>query len=767
VKNKFLSFLLLLLIFLIFRQSFSQTISGFVKDESNGETMIGANVYLKGTYTGASTNKNGYYVITNVSAGRHTVVFSYIGYEQKEVTVKVSKDGPVVLNVSLKPKDFESQEIVITAEKETREFEVKTSSIEMNSRVLQAAPQMAEADLMRTLQLLPGILTLTEFSSGLYVRGGTPDQNLILLDGSEVYNVSHLFGIFSTFDIDAVKNVEVLKGGFPAEYGGRLSSVIDITNMDGNQKQFEGKSSIGLVSAKTTLQGPLCKGSWFFSGRRTYIDYAINAAEKASSGSVRETLEDIPDYYFYDAHFKIYQDFSHRDKLALTFYKGKDVLNVADETFSFDFRWGNDIITAKWTHIFSEKLFGTVDASVSDYAVFSGSDEEFMPFRVDNSVNDVKAKVTMEYFPTNRHIVKTGMVFKNMDSRYLEAFNEQEFSITSGGSLYNFYIQDNWEVVPRLRLHYGLRFNLYRPAYFKNHYNDAKFRGENRFHWEPRISFKYRVSPYATFKGSWGRYYQYINIVPFGSPEFSFLDIWFPNDNSFDTGKAHHYILGMLTELPFQMSLDSEIYYKEMYNLFEFNPTMDVMDAGKGMNMFLKGRGYAYGADFHLEKNFGRLSGWLSYFWSWTQREFPGINDGKAYFPKYDRRNNFNVVTTFRINSRWSVNMAWVYGTGQGYTRPVGQYKLDWLDRELSLIQGSERNAFRLPPYHRMDFGFKYNKKSTGLIKEWTFYSQIFNLYNHRNVWFRSVRLKKDLKPEVSDVRMLPVIPTFGFEVYF
>ena len=214
--------------------------------------------------------------------------------------------------------------------------------------------------------------------------------------------------------------------------------------------------------------------------------------------------------------------------------------------------------------------------------------------------------------------------------------------------------------------------------------------------------------------------------------------------------------------------MDTEVYYKGLNNLYEFNPTMNVMDASSGKDMFHSGTGYAYGADFHFEKNIGRFSGWLSYFWSLTKRKFPEINDGIAYFPKYDRRNNFNIVANYQLSKGWNVNFAFVYGTGQGYTRPVGQYKLDWLDRELTLVQGSGRNEFRLPPYHRMDLGFKYNRdRGNKLFRRWSFYVQIFNVYNHRNIWFRSVQLKENLEPEINDIRMLPVIPTFGFEIYF
>jgi len=769
MKKRVLYFLCCMLLILTFDRSVSsnnRTISGFVKDESNGESLIAVNVFLKDTSIGTITNKSGYYIISSVPPGLFTVVFSYIGYEQKEIEVNVEKKFKRILNVTLKPKVLKTQEIVVTSERETKEKEVKISTMRLTARSLKKAPQMAEADLMRILQMLPGVLTLSEFSSGLYVRGGTPDQNLILLDGTEVYNANHLFGIFSTFDVDAVKEVELMKGGFPAEYGGRLSSVLNITNKDGNQKEFEGKASIGLISTKTTLQGPVGKGAWFFSGRRTYIDYIINAAERNAKGSLKESLKIIPDYYFYDLHFKLYQDFGHQDKLALTFYRGQDVLNFSYDPFEFTFQWGNKVFTGKWTHIFNEKLFTNFYATISNYKVLVDRDDAFFTGRFDNAVNDVTIRTDIEYFPTNRHVVKFGLIYKNLGADFFQKLNKQELLFTSGGSQISSYLQDNWKITPLLRLRYGIRVNFYLPDVFVNTYDRVRFQSENRFDFEPRFAFRYRLTENTTLKGSWGRYFQYINIVPFGNADFSFLDVWFPSDNSYEPGEAYHYILGFETELPFNLQLDSEVYYKNMHHLCEFIPGVNEVLEGK--DLFYSGNGYAYGTDFYFEKKIGKFTGWLSYFWSCTKRKFPEINNGKEYFPKYDRRNSFNIIGNYQFNNRWSLNFAWTYGTGQAYTQPVGHYQLKWLENKLYLVQGEQKNISRLPAYHRFDIGVRYERNVNKLfLNKWTFYLQIFNLYNRQNTWFRNVDFKEDLPPEAIEVGMLPIVPTLGFEFYF
>ncbi len=741
-----------------------QSISGFIKDESNGETLIGVNISIRGTSIGTTTNKSGYYIINSVPVGEWVMAISYIGYEKKDIPLNVKMDESKVLNVMLKPTIIQGESVQVVAERPI-EQEIKTSLIQITPLKLKAVPQMAEPDLMRMLQSLPGILTLSEFSSGLYIRGGTPDQNLILLDGAEIYNVNHLFGIFSTFDVDAVKQVDLIKGGFPAQYGGRVSSVLDITNMDGNQKQFEGKTSIGLITTKTSLQGPLGQGSLFFSGRRTYIDYMINLAEKITSGETKETLQTIPDYYFYDIHFKLYQDLSYRNKIALTYYHGKDKLKYAIDPFDMTFQWSNHAFTAKWTHILNRKLFINWYVTMSHYTIFLDEDDTFVKMHIGNTVDDVTVKSDMEYFPSTDHTVKIGFVYKKMDSDYRQQLNQQNYIFGSASSQVISYLQDSWTISPLFNLQMGVRINHYQPHRFINTFNDVEYHGQSQWDFEPRMAVQYRLSENTTLKSSWGRYFQYITIVPFGNADFSFMDIWFPSDNSYRPGEAYHYIAGMETLLPLQIHFDGEIYLKDMVHVYEFNPNVNEVLMGK--DLFYFGQGNAYGVDLYFEKNIGRLSGWLSYSLGWIKRTFSELNEGKPFYPKYDRRHGVNLIMMVQLTKQWKINYAWTYSTGQAFTQPMSHYLLHLPDRNVPLVIGESKNISRLPAYHRMDIGIRYDSQPREKwMKQWSFYVQIYNVYNHRNLWFRRVDLEKH-PPDILEVRMLPVIPTFGFEFYF
>ena len=744
--------------------SADQTVSGFIEDAANGESLIGVNVYIKGTGIGSTTNKSGYYIITNVPMGSVILVASYIGYKKQEIAVTIRPGESRVLNITMKTEAIQGEVVQVTADKVTK-TDVKTSLVKVTPRKLKSAPVMAEPDLMRMLQMLPGVLTLSEFSSGLFIRGGTPDQNLILLDGTEIYNVNHLFGIFSTFDVDAVKQVDLIKGGFPAQYGGRMSSVLDITNMDGNQKQFEGKTSIGLISAKTTLQGPVEKGSWFFSGRRTYIDAVINGIEKSVKGKLKETLETIPDYYFYDVHFKLYQDLNHRNKFALTLYRGRDNMNFAVDPFEMVFSWGNTTVTGKWTHIFSERFFVNFYATYSSYNILLEEDDAFANMLFDNTVDDMTVKSNAEVFLTPRHTFKTGFQYKWLDSDFIQRLNQQEYLFGSKSTQYTVYALDNWTVSPLVDVQIGLRLNLYQPRRFVNTFDRVDYTGKIRFDWEPRLALQYRLTEQTTLKGSWGNFIQYMTIVPFGNADFSFMDLWFPTDNSYNPGKSDHYIVGIGTVLPSDIRFDLEVYYKYMPHVYESNP--NVSEVLTGSDLFHSGQGTAYGMDVYLEKNVGDLSGWLSYSFGWTQRKFPELNGGKPFFPKYDRRHYVNLVLTASLSERWKANFAWTYGTGQAYTQPMSHYELHLPDRTVNLVIGEERNVSRLPAYHRADVGIQYkSKQSARFLKQWGFYIQIYNLYNRRNLWFRRVDPEQH-PPEALEIRMLPTIPTFGFEFYF
>ncbi len=757
-------FLLLIPCFDGYPDTGDQSISGFVRDASNGETLIGVNVTIRGTSLGSTTNQGGFFQINRIPSNAFTIVFSYIGYKIQSVTVTPQKDKPDVLNITLEPEAVSGEAVEVVADRLTT-TEIKTGHIAITPRKLKTVLPMAEPDLMRMLQTLPGVLTLSDFSSGLFIRGGTPDQNLILLDGTEVYGVNHLFGIFSAFDVDAIKRADLIKGGFSAQYGGRLSSVLDITNKNGNQNRVEGKTTISLISAKALLQGPVGKGSWFLSGRRTYIDYMVNTAKRLAKGETRQNLEQIPGYYFYDSHFKLYQDLNHRNKLALTAYLGRDKMRYAITPFDMTFQWGNRNVSGKWTHIFGPALFVNVHIAYSQYRVALDEDDALNKFHFRNALDDVTIRSDMETVIGESHALKIGIIYKHLDSRYMQQYIQHRFEVKSASRQASVYIHDTWQLSPVMEMDIGIRANAYDPIAYVNSFDEARFHGTWRLDWEPRLALRYHLTDRIALKAATGRYIQYVTIVPYGNADFSFMDFWFPNDNSFPPGSAIHAITGVEVALPFNTHLDCEVYLKTLPRLDAFNA--DANEAPRGTGLFYHGKGYALGMDVLLEKRAGRLSGWISYSLGRSRRTFPELNEGRPFFPKYDRTHIMHCIGTWRLSDHWTVNAGWTYATGQAYTQPAAHYQVQLPDRSMGIIIGEELNASRLPPYYHLDVGAEYSSiPGDGLIKRWSLNLQIYNCTNRRNIWFRRIDAEQH-PPEETDIRMLPIIPTFGVSLEF
>jgi len=745
----------------------ADTISGFVRDAESRETLVAANVIIQGTSFGAMTNTEGYFVIHNVPTGDVILACTYIGYKPYQQTISFSGEKSLTVEIELEPTALQSEEVVVEAERTESVELVETGTIHVTPRKLQASPVMAEADLMRTLQSLPGVLTLSEFSSGLYVRGGTPDQNLVLLDGVQIYNVNHLFGLFSTFDVEAIKDVKFVRSGFSARYGHRLSSVLDITNKDGNRSGFRGKTSLGLVSTRSTLQGPVGNGAWFFSGRRTYVDYIINGAEQMATGATRDQLEFIPDYYFYDAHFKVSQNLGPQDKLSLTYYSGRDMLNYDQQQFAFSFGWGNQALNARWTHLFSDQLFSNFHLSRSYYHSDLDRDDALFTGKIFNDVADLNLGGDFEYFASGTQTVKAGFEVKRLEAQYDARLNKQEALQTAGSSHLALYIQNEWKVSPLLMVQPGLRVTGYFPQIYHNSHEQVSYQGDPTLTVMPRFSAKYLLTDHMRVKASLGRYVQFLNIVPLGDGNMSIIDIWFPNDGSLPPSEAYHYVAGLEGDLTPALSWSVETYYKTMPRLYRLD--MTAVRVQKGSDLFHAGSGWAAGADFYLEKSRGDFTGWLSYSLGWTKRKFAAIDDGREFYPKFDRRHNVKMVGTYRFSDRWSTNVAWTYGTGQGYTRPLGQYQLRYPDHQESFVVGGHRNNARLPAYHRLDVGIRYSRvmPESKWLREWSWYLQLFNAYNRRNLWHKNVSFSDNGTAKVTEVRMLPILPTLGIEIAF
>ena len=616
------------------------SLSDFVHDASNGEALIGATVLLQGTLIGSISNTSGYYVIPDVPVGDYTVNCSYIGYETFIRDVRIAADEDEKIDLSLAVQAVMAAEMVIRADSMRTSqmlFEKPISGIRLSSRQVKAIPQVAEADLLRSLQTLPGIQSLSDFSSALYVRGGTPDQNLYMIDGSDVYNPEHTFGIFSTFNTDAIKQVELSKGGFGAEYGGRLSSVLDVTNLDGNREQFEGTASLSLLSAKTTLQAPLgTRGSLSGSIRRTYFDQ-----------TAAKFIDDVPDYYFYDGNVKAFLELDDRNSLTISGYGGRDFLDVLFNTKSTEEAglvtdWGNKTGSVRWTRVFTPKLFSTFWLTGSRFSSDAAIEAAGVVER--NFVSDVTLKGSLEHHRSRRLVTKFGFEQKSLHVKYRQAFPEGLVDIDSRPRQYTIFGQGNWKPNPLWELVAGLRYNLFDSA--KTFHNVA-----------PRLAAKYRLTEKINLRAAAGIYYQYLHRVP----QFAFTDIWTTSNEFQDESRSAHFILGWQQEVKRNFQFEVETFYKSYRNIYQYNQTFITQLEETGYQedadpiftntkgVFNRGDGNSTGAELLLRKDSGALDGWLAYSYARTKYEFDGINQERSFFPRHDRTSTLNLVANFDL----------------------------------------------------------------------------------------------------------------------
>lgn len=724
------------------------SINGFVRDAKNGEPIAYVNVILLNTQMGAATNDRGYYVINRVPPGDYVAVYSMLGYERREQTVVVKSNQTATLNVSLSQKAIEMDGVVVkTAERERFEREVEISTTTLSARQITALPTFAEADLFRTLQLLPGVVSRTDFSSQLYVRGGSPDQNLVLLDGVTVYNPFHLLGLFSMFNTDAVKEVEFITGGFPAEYGGRLSSVLNITNNEGNSKKFQGHTDISMLSVRATVEGPIPRGSYLISGRRTYFDQLFKG-----------TRYDFP-YYFYDVQGKINFDLNKNHRLTLSGFYGDDNLdyNLASEEDDFNvginWLWGNRTTSLKWRWLIRPTLYSEVLVTRSQFTLdldlqLIGSNTASL--RLQNGIQDYSIKTDFNYFGINGHGIQFGAQQTWHDFLYSFTLDEVSlFSYKNKPSLLALYAQDQWQFNDRFFMRAGARME---------HYSLG-----NRTTFSPRLGFKYMLVSNFALKGSFGLYHQFLTTAASDNQNYNFIDLWFPLSANYKPLGSIHYVGGFEWWLPFDCVLTTEAYYKTMSNLLELNENGDAMNEDDD---YFVGDGYATGAELMLKKTKGRLNGWASYSYAVTRRTI----DGVTFYPKHDRRHSLNLALNLDLGKKWLLGAVFTYGSGMPYTPVVGKYThYDWdfagseLD-EMIYNRLGEKNSYRYPVYHRLDVSLRRSFSFKGITCDP--YLQIVNLYNRDNVFLYF--WDHDANPsKVVTIPMFPLFPTLGVEFDF
>jgi CarboxypepD_reg-like domain/TonB-dependent Receptor Plug Domain len=781
----------------------NHTVSGFVSDSISGETLIGASIFIKEIQKGVSTNTYGFYSVT-LPEGSYTFVTRYIGYAQQDRVIDLRAD--VKINIDLKPTVTEIKQVEVVKEKRKSNTEsTDMGRIDVDVQKLSTLPALlGEVDILKVIQFLPGVKSGGEGNSGFYVRGGGPDQNLILLDEATVYNASHLFGFFSVFNADAIKNLELIKGGMPANYGGRTSSVLDITMKEGNDNQFHGQGGIGLISSRLTLEGPLVKNksSFVVSGRRTYIDVLT-----------KPFLKDNPNfggtgYYFYDLNAKANYRINDKDRLYLSGYFGRDVFDFGggdpgDPKFRIP--WGNATVAGRWNHVFGPKLFMNTTATFSDYKFeFNGGQSDFT-FKLFSGIKDYGLKVDLSQYPNVRHSLKYG-------GQYIyHVYTPSTVSVSSGATDFNIdepsklkahetalYMLDEYDVSDRIRVNLGLRFTSFAQVGTFREYvlgNSGTPTGElinyapgesvrTYYGLEPRLSARYRIDQKSSVKVSFNRNLQYVHLASFSSIALP-TDVWVPSGKNVKPQVGVQYAAGYFRDFKehtYEASV--EVYYKDMQNLIEYKEGAQPQDNGNtnyDANLVF-GNGYSYGAEFFLKKRIGRLNGWVGYTWSRTMRKFASLNNGNEFPSRWDRTHDVSVVASYELNKRWTFGATFTYQTGQAVTLPVNRY---WIEGRL-VSEFTERNGYRMSPYHRLDVAATLLNKETKKKKDpvtgevtqvprkyrssWTF--GVYNAYNRANPYFiyfdaQGNLSTGDFKVVAKQVSLFSILPSITWNFKF
>ncbi|MDD3877327.1 MAG: TonB-dependent receptor [Bacteroidales bacterium] len=780
---------LFFVIFAVSGSMFAQerfTISGYVKDASSGENLIGANVYIKDNLRGVSTNQYGFYSLT-VDKGAHTLVASFIGYETVELPISLTQN--LRKNFSLEPQMVLTDEVVISAEREDKNVkstEMGTINFEVE-RIKTLPAFLGEVDILKTIQLTPGVQSAGEGNTGMYVRGGGPDQNLVLLDEAVVYNASHLFGFFSVFNADAIKNVNLIKGGMPANYGGRLASVLDISMKDGNNRTYHAEGGIGLISSRLTIQGPIQKerSSFIVSGRRTYIDVLtkpfINKKSPLKSSG----------YYFYDLNAKANYLLSDKDRLYISGYFGRDVFGISNKEADFKttIAWGNATTSLRWNHLFSEKLFLNTSIIYSDYDFdFSARQTEFdMALR--SGVRDWNGKLDFNYFPNSFHNLKFGLNYiyhiftpNNASARVKEV----DIQLGDAVKLYShegaLYVNDEVNLTENFALNGGLRYSYFQHVGPFDRYvigdlnrivDTISYKRNESIkvynHIEPRFSLRYTLNEKSSLKASYTQNYQYIHLASVSGVTLP-TDIWVPSTDIVKPLFGVQYALGYFRNFfsnEYETSI--EVYYKTMDNIIEFKEgaTPENNVNNNIDNNFAFGKGESYGAEFFINKKINKITGWIGYTLSWAHRDFPDINGGKRFPAKYDRRHDLSVVVSYDLNDKFNFAAVFVYATGNAVTIPIGRYFI-----EGSVInEYGDRNSYRMEPYHRMDISINYLAKKSRKFES-SFNLSVYNVYNRANpyfIYFENVGSidEMSLQIKAKQVSLFPILPSIGWNFKF
>lgn len=757
------------------------TLSGFIKEEGTGELLIGATVYFPKLKVGTATNAYGFYSITLAEDSLQMFV-SYVGYSARAFQIDLNKNINLDIEITSSTSIGEV-EVVATRRKKISES-TRMSVIEIPINQIKEIPALlGEKDALKVIQLMPGVQSGSEGNSGLYVRGGGPDQNLIILDDATVYNAYHLFGFFSIFNGDALKSIELTKGGFPARYGGRLSSVLDMSMKEGNKEEVKGEVGIGLLSSRFIVEGPLKKekSSFLLSGRRTYIDVLTKPfmPKDESFG-----------YFFYDLNAKINYDFGSRNKVYLSGYFGRD---QASATFGSDEEelelfWGNATGTARWNHLFNEKLFANTSLILSNYnfeisnkSKFDGDEFEF---RTSSGIRDLALKFDLDYRPSPKHSIRAGFMSTYhlftpssvvLKDDAVNEFTENKTTIKALES--GIYVEDDYVVNNRLKINAGLRI-----SHFVNE-NKQYIRPE------PRISGRYLLKENLSVKASFASMNQYIHLLTqtgLGLP----TDLWVPATNRVAPQQSNQFAVGLAKDLLKQeLTVSIEAYYKKSDDIIAYKEgasflAIDALESDGSEELqevnwednVTSGQAWSYGAEFLVQKKLGKFSGWIGYTLSFTEFQFDSLNGGNKFWARYDRRHDVSVVGIYKLKEniekgkKITLSTTWVYGTGSAITLPESQYRARPNNNNngnffSEVSEFSAVNDFRMAPYHRLDFGAQFHKKLKRGERIWEV--SFYNLYNRQNPFFYYSDTNNEGKTVLKQISLFPILPSVSYSFKF
>jgi hypothetical protein len=766
------------------------TISGYIKDKSNGEVLIGANIYEKGTSIGASTNAYGFYSLT-MPAGKHSLIFSYMGYQSIKLSLNLSQD--TTINMELLPQTQEIEEVVVSARKDNENVvSTDVSMQKLNSQTIKKIPVlMGEADMIKSLQLMPGVKSVGSMSSGMSIRGGSRDQNLLLLDEAPVYNASHLSGLFSVFNNDAIKNVKLYKANIPARYGGRLSSLLDIRMNDGNSKRISGTGGIGLISSRLTLEGPVVKdkSSFIISGRRTYMDVIVDLVKDVSKN---KNIQRFP-IHFYDLNAKFNYEINTNNRIFASGYFGRDVFSYSlGNSSSSEFDWGNYTTTLRWNHVFNQKLFSNVTLLASNYDYLLdneftiGEDEKKkFAFTYDAFVKDYSVKMDFGYYLNESNTIRFGAqsIYHDFNTGEVEGIQDtldfqhklpQVQSIESA-----IYVSNEQKINQHLKLKYGLRYSILQNigkatvnvvddnynVVGENHYEAGEI--YNTYHGlEPRFAMTYVLSDKHSLKTSYSRTRQYM-FVASNSRSGNPLDIWMSANPNIEPQYGDQYSAGYYRNFfdnRIETSLD--VYYKTMRNQVAFEAFAEPQFNPDIEEDLRFGKGRAYGLELMIRKPEGRLSGWISYAYSRSERKINDIQEKDWYPSPYDRPHDLSIVAMYDFSERVSLSANWTYKTGRPLNAPAARYEYG----NLVLPYYPGRNQDRMPDYHRLDLSVTIageQKPSKKFHGEWVI--SVYNAYARKNadaLFFEQENFDS-YKTQATKISYFTIFPSVSYKFNF